>query len=194
MRPPSSHLRLQLFFPARCYKAQGFSPSAALVARCHHQLLLRSHTPSRPGFPSKLHISPVPHRVFSTSRPTMSDASFYSLKATRPGNKEYDFEQLRGKVVLIVNTASKWYVPTLIPVSGARLISRFQRLHAPVQGPRGPLQEVRGPGLRHPRLPVQPGASLSHCIASVLPTNPCLPRFPAVLLLAHPPRPTPCVS
>ena len=39
----------------------------------------------------------------------MSDASFYSLKATRPGNKEYDFEQLKGKVVLIVNTASKWY-------------------------------------------------------------------------------------
>ena len=38
----------------------------------------------------------------------MSDASFYGLKATRPGNKEFDFAQLKGKVVLIVNTASKW--------------------------------------------------------------------------------------
>ncbi|KAJ3513505.1 hypothetical protein NMY22_g15018 [Coprinellus aureogranulatus] len=34
-------------------------------------------------------------------------SGFYSLKATLPGGKEYDFEQLKGKVVLIVNTASK---------------------------------------------------------------------------------------
>ncbi|KAI0707349.1 glutathione peroxidase-like protein [Earliella scabrosa] len=34
-------------------------------------------------------------------------STFYSLKATLPGNKTYDFEQLKGKVVLIVNTASK---------------------------------------------------------------------------------------
>ncbi len=39
----------------------------------------------------------------------MSDSSFYSLKATLPGGKTFDFEQLRGKVVLIVNVASKWY-------------------------------------------------------------------------------------
>ena len=38
----------------------------------------------------------------------MSESSFYTLKATRPGNKEYDFADLKGKVVLIVNTASKW--------------------------------------------------------------------------------------
>ncbi|KAI0719306.1 thioredoxin-like protein [Cerioporus squamosus] len=36
-----------------------------------------------------------------------ADSSFYSLKAALPGGKTYDFEQLRGKVVLIVNTASK---------------------------------------------------------------------------------------
>jgi len=35
----------------------------------------------------------------------MSD--FYNLKAKLPGGKEYDFEQLKGKVVLIVNVASK---------------------------------------------------------------------------------------
>jgi len=36
-------------------------------------------------------------------------SEFYNLKATLPGDKpkEYDFEQLKGKVVLIVNVASK---------------------------------------------------------------------------------------
>jgi len=32
---------------------------------------------------------------------------FYSLKAELPNGQTYDFEQLRGKVVLIVNTASE---------------------------------------------------------------------------------------
>ena len=36
---------------------------------------------------------------------------FYSLKAELPNGQTYDFEQLKGKVVLIVNVASKWYVP-----------------------------------------------------------------------------------
>jgi len=34
-------------------------------------------------------------------------SEFYNLKAKLPGDKEYDFEQLKGKVVLIVNVASK---------------------------------------------------------------------------------------
>ncbi|KZT73027.1 glutathione peroxidase [Daedalea quercina L-15889] len=33
--------------------------------------------------------------------------SFYDLKAELPGGKTYDFAELKGKVVLIVNTASK---------------------------------------------------------------------------------------
>lgn len=53
------------------------------------------------------------HRQFFTSPPSlpgkMSETSeFYNLKAKLPGDKEYNFEQLRGKVVLIVNVASKW--------------------------------------------------------------------------------------
>lgn len=36
--------------------------------------------------------------------------NFYSLKAQLSQGKSYDFNQLVGKVVLIVNTASK-YVP-----------------------------------------------------------------------------------
>ena len=35
-------------------------------------------------------------------------SGFYSLKAELPGGKTYDFEQLKGKVVLIVNVASQW--------------------------------------------------------------------------------------
>lgn len=45
----------------------------------------------------------------------MSESTFYSLKAELPSGKIYDFADLKGKTVLIVNTASKWYVLLLIP-------------------------------------------------------------------------------
>ena len=66
----------------------------------------------------------------------MSDSSFYTLKATLPGGKTYDFEQLKGKVVLIVNTASKWYGddPSLRDDPVSPLSRYLQRLHAPIQG------------------------------------------------------------
>ncbi|KAG2017770.1 glutathione peroxidase [Coprinopsis cinerea AmutBmut pab1-1] len=54
--------------------------------------------------------TPSPPRLKPTQRSTMSTESssgFYSLKAELPNGQTYDFEQLRGKVVLIVNTASK---------------------------------------------------------------------------------------
>ncbi|KAF8959479.1 glutathione peroxidase-like protein [Flammula alnicola] len=37
----------------------------------------------------------------------MSESGFYSLKAELPGSKVYDFADLKGKTVLIVNVASK---------------------------------------------------------------------------------------
>ena len=40
----------------------------------------------------------------------MAESTFYSLKAELPSGKIYDFADLKGKTVLIVNTASKWYV------------------------------------------------------------------------------------
>jgi glutathione peroxidase-family protein len=40
----------------------------------------------------------------------MSESTFYSLKAELPGGKTYDFADLKGNTVLIVNTASNWYV------------------------------------------------------------------------------------
>jgi len=36
--------------------------------------------------------------------------AFYDLKANLPNGEKYDFATLKGKVVLIVNTASAWYV------------------------------------------------------------------------------------
>jgi len=39
--------------------------------------------------------------------------SFYDLKADLPGAKTFDFAELKGKVVLIVNVASEWRVPPL---------------------------------------------------------------------------------
>jgi len=38
--------------------------------------------------------------------------SFYNLKAELPRGDMYDFNQLKGKVVLVVNVASQWCVPT----------------------------------------------------------------------------------
>jgi hypothetical protein len=49
-------------------------------------------------------------------RSMASDSPFYNLKALLPGRKVYDFDQLQGKVVLIVNTASEWQVdPSDVP-------------------------------------------------------------------------------
>jgi hypothetical protein len=48
---------------------------------------------------------------FETVPAGVKDRSFYDLKAALPGSKgELDFATLKGKAVLIVNTASKWYV------------------------------------------------------------------------------------
>jgi len=56
------------------------------------------------------------------SCPSPSMSAFYNLKATTNKGAEYDFEQLRGKVVLISNTASRC---TFAPQYGG-----MQELHA----------------------------------------------------------------
>ena len=48
--------------------------------------------------------------------------SFYDLKANLPGkDRVFDFAELKGKPVLIVNTASKWYVCLVSPAYQAHL-------------------------------------------------------------------------
>jgi hypothetical protein len=77
-------------------------PRRAIVAPLQLRATHPSSVPSRP----RLH----PYRQFHASLPdsfrTMSE--FYKLKAQLPGSKEYDFDQLKGNVVLIVNVASNW--------------------------------------------------------------------------------------
>lgn len=48
----------------------------------------------------------VPHFPIH-SRTEKEMVSFYDLKAKKPSQEEYTFDQLKGKVVLVVNTASK---------------------------------------------------------------------------------------
>lgn len=68
---------------------------------------------------------PVPLQFshFASFTPVMSESAFYSLKADLPSGKTYDFADLKGKTVLIVNTASNWYVLplNLIPKGSAYL-------------------------------------------------------------------------
>lgn len=52
---------------------------------------------------------PLQFSLFA-SLTVMSESTFYSLKAELPSGKTYDFADLKGKTVLIVNTASNWYV------------------------------------------------------------------------------------
>ncbi|KAJ3554494.1 hypothetical protein NM688_g3081 [Phlebia brevispora] len=80
-----------------------FSPvhkavSAAALAR---PLLL-------PSLRAPVPQSPNSTRAFATAS-TMSESPFYQLKAEQPGGKTFDFSELKGKVVLIVNVASKCY-------------------------------------------------------------------------------------
>lgn len=62
----------------------------------------------RPPSPLSITVSRY-NRLFSSTN--AASMGFYDLKADLPGGKTYDFEQLKGKVVLVVNTASQWCVP-----------------------------------------------------------------------------------
>lgn len=50
--------------------------------------------------------------------------TFYDLKADLPGGNIYDFATLKGKVVLIVNTASGWYVILYVKLERLSLYAR----------------------------------------------------------------------
>jgi len=77
----------------------------SMVIRPATTALLRAIRQTSPS-----HLHHYPYRLFFTSPPNFSStmSEFYNLKTKLPGDKEYDFEQLKGKVVLVVNVASKW--------------------------------------------------------------------------------------
>ena len=95
-------------------------------------------TPS-PRFYTSAAFPSISTTVMSTSESSAaapSKSGFYSLKAQLPNGNEYDFEQLRGKPVLIVNTASKWCVSNCSLNEGNCGLTVYlpQRLHPPVHG------------------------------------------------------------
>lgn len=53
-------------------------------------------------------LSTIPSHQHKAHYTNMSDSSFYTLKARRPNGTDFDFADLKGQVVLIVNVASKW--------------------------------------------------------------------------------------
>ena len=77
-----------------------------MIPRPATTVLLRVIWPS--PLSSHLHLQSL--RQLFTSPPNFSGtmSEFYNLKAKLAGNEGYDFEQLKGKVVLVVNVASKW--------------------------------------------------------------------------------------
>ena len=86
-----------LLSPASSLRAHGclYKPAPPLLAKPHLPSLTVAHTPSAST---------------SYSYTTAAMSQFYELKPELPNGKAYDFEQLKGKVILIVNVASKWYV------------------------------------------------------------------------------------
>lgn len=162
-------LRLQRLITPACHRRlqQRILPFPHTATSRGYYIPL-SIAPSRPGYVT---ISTSSTATTTTSHTTMSTAEsstpaapatsgFYSLKAALPSGKEYDFEQLRGKVVLIVNTASKWCVPgggfsaVAIPIAD----SLVQRFHPSVYCSGEAVPEAQGQGLCDPRLPLQPSA------------------------------------
>jgi hypothetical protein len=97
---------MMIAFPAR------IKAPALRYCRTIHLATQRASHPlaCRPS----LHLTyggPIAHRITFPARTlstTSNMTSFYDLKADLPGSNTYDFDQLKGKVVLIVNVASQW--------------------------------------------------------------------------------------
>ena len=66
-------------------------------------------------------------------------STFHTLKAELPNGSQLEFEQLKGKVVLVVNVASKWYVISndRFDLQKLKIVDVLQRIYPSVQGPPG---------------------------------------------------------
>lgn len=105
-------------------------PRSTLTARC-----LSRYTSPNPTLRTITSNTCTSRRISATSLNTGKMTTFYDLKADLPGGEKYDFATLKGKVVLIVNTASAWYVDLFhSPESGSIKLNKYQRVHSPIQG------------------------------------------------------------
>jgi hypothetical protein len=69
-----------------------------------------AHSPAQLGTVRSFHHTTsitLPSLAAFTLTPIANMVSFYELKAKKPSQEDYNFDQLKGKVVLVVNTASK---------------------------------------------------------------------------------------
>lgn len=108
---------MQRLFESTVIRHLVFSPRTPapvnFVPLCKHRLRYSfaswKHSQASAPLTIRQHLQPFHSTV---SRQTMSSATstFYDLKADLPSDKTYAFDQLKGKVVLIVNVASEWYV------------------------------------------------------------------------------------
>ncbi|EKM58352.1 uncharacterized protein PHACADRAFT_252608 [Phanerochaete carnosa HHB-10118-sp] len=83
--------------------------AAIRTARVSSNVLIYKRTPSSLALTSRRALTATSissAALYSTSAMTQP-TPFYDLKTQQPDGKTYDFEQLKGKVVLIVNVASK---------------------------------------------------------------------------------------
>ncbi|KAF7797312.1 hypothetical protein EIP86_008507 [Pleurotus ostreatoroseus] len=110
---------------AICTSLRAFTPlyKAPIAVVCARPLSLQ--------LPSQALSSP---RALSTAS-GMSESTFYNLKAELPNGSSYDFEQLKGKVVLVVNVASKWHsrdIHTFSAASRPNTQVRARRIHVSI--------------------------------------------------------------
>ena len=71
-----------------------------------------------PGHPGPFRSKSELNLSTTTCGMSTPESNFYTLKAEMPDGEVYDFVDLKGKTVLIVNVASKWYeTPNLFGVS-----------------------------------------------------------------------------
>ena len=107
------------------------SLSSATRTLCHTHLRQSSPTLSLFVSTSREYSStPSSNQREQQANKMTAGVDFYSLNAPLPGkDKVYDFDQLKGKVVLIVNVASKWFVLQLYTQLDGIFSHRFFSLH-----------------------------------------------------------------
>ena len=80
----------------------GFSPTVVSFIRTRALTTAGFHCVLKPRSSACIRIS-----QYSTMS---TEPGFHALKADLPAGDTYDFAQLKGKTVLVVNVASQWYV------------------------------------------------------------------------------------
>lgn len=107
----------------------GFSPAAILFIRTRALTTARFHCVLKPRSQPRVPAC-TPISRFSTMS---NESGFHALKADLPAGDKYDFAQLKGKTVLVVNVASQWYVSNRLVYGVVITIHPAQWIHTSIQ-------------------------------------------------------------